>query len=148
MRIFIVFQLLGKLMRWLVPGTVGMTDGEKVYDSGVRMQRQGRLDEAVKHYTEALRLDPSLVQAYSNRGSAYLNLGQPDKALSDLDEAIRMNPTLAVAFSTRGLAHTNLSNFSQAVKDLNEAVRLNPNFADAYSSRGFAHRAAGRLNRA
>ncbi|SVD47449.1 uncharacterized protein METZ01_LOCUS400303, partial [marine metagenome] len=136
MRILIVFQLFKKLLHWLVPGTVGLSDGEKIYDSGVRMQRQGRLDEAVNRYTEALRVDPSLVQAYSNRGSAYLNLGQPEKAIPDLDQAIQMDPQLAVAYSSRGLAHTNLSNFSQAVKDLNEAVRLNPNFADAYSARG------------
>ncbi len=72
MRIFIVFQILARIFRWAVPGSVAQTDGEKVYDSGVRMQRQGRLEDAVDRYTEALRLDPSLSQAYSNRGSTYL----------------------------------------------------------------------------
>ena len=145
MRIFIVFQILGRFVRWLLPGAVNMTDAEKVYDTGVRMQRQGRLDDAVKRYTQAIHMDHSLAQAYSNRGSTYLSLGQPENALADLDEAIRLNPTLAVAYSNRGLAYTNLAKFREAVNDLNEAVRLNPNFADAYSSRGFAHRAAGRL---
>ena len=97
MRIFIIFDVLIKLFRWLLPGSVGMTDAEKVYDTGVRMQRQGRLQEALDHYTEAIRLEPTLVQAYSNRGSAYLNLGQPENAISDLDEAIRIDPSLAVA---------------------------------------------------
>ena len=88
MRIFIVFQILAKLFRWAVPGSVAQTDGEKVYDSGVRMQRQGKLEDAVDRYAEAIRLDPTLAQAYSNRGSTYLSLGQPEKAISDLDQAI------------------------------------------------------------
>ena len=148
MRLFIIFEAIFKFFGRMLPGSFGMSGAERVYDTGVRMQRRGRLEEALERYTEAIRLDPTLVQAFSNRGSAYLNLGQPELAIPDLDEAIRLNPTLAVAYSTRGLAHTNLGDFSQAVKDLNEAVRINPNFADAYSGRGFAHRAAGRLNRA
>ena len=55
-----------------------MSDAEKIYDSGVRMQRQGRLDEAVTRYTQAIAIDPTLAQAYSNRGSTYLNLGEPE----------------------------------------------------------------------
>ena len=124
MRIFIVFQILAKLFRWAVPGSVAKSGGEKVYDSAVRMQRQGRLEEAVDRYTEALRLDPTLAQAYSNRGTTYLSLGQPEKAVEDLDQAISISPTLAVAYSSRGLAHTNLSNFSQAVNDLNEDEQI------------------------
>ena len=118
-----MFQILAKLLRKALPGSVAMSDAEKVYASGVRAQRQGRLDEAVARYTRAINLDPTLAQAYSNRGSTYLNLGEPEKAIADLDEALTLNPNLAVAYSSRGLAHTNLSNFSQALNDLNEAVR-------------------------
>jgi len=148
MRIFFIFQAFLKFFGRMLPGSAGMSSAEKIYDSGVQMQRHGRLTEALERYTEAIRLDTTLVQAYSNRGSTYLNLGQPELAIPDLDEAIRLNPALAVPYSTRGLAHTNLGNFNQAVKDLNDAVRIDPKFADAYSSRGFAHRAAGRLQRA
>ena len=63
MRIFIVFQILAKLLRRAVPGSVATSDAEKVYDSGVRMQRHGRLDEAVVRYTQAIDMDPTLAQA-------------------------------------------------------------------------------------
>ena len=90
MRIFIIFQVLAKLLRRAVPGAVATSDAETVYAAGVRMQRQGRLDEAVTHYTQAIAIDPTLAQAYSNRGSTYLNLGEPEKAIADLDEALSL----------------------------------------------------------
>ena len=59
----------------------------------------------MRAYTEALRLDPEMASAYSNRGSAYLNLGQPELAITDADEAIRREPRQPVAYSVLGNAH-------------------------------------------
>ena len=129
-----VLRLVGRFLH----GSIGKSEAQQWYDHGVGLQRRGQLDEAVQAYTEAIRFDPGLVQAYNNRGAANINLGKPELAIPDLDEAIKLRPNLAVAHSTRGMAHTSLGQLDRAVRDLNEAIRLNPKFADAYSGRGIA----------
>ena len=43
MRIFITFKAVFKIFGQMVPGSMGMSDAERVYDSGVRHRRRGRL---------------------------------------------------------------------------------------------------------
>ena len=57
---------------------------------------------AIKAYTEAIELSPTLAEAYNNRGHLKNELGQYQTALADLDRAIELNPTLAMAYNNRG----------------------------------------------
>ena len=63
------------------------------------------MGRAIEDYTEAIRLDPELAVAYSNRGLAYDELGQMERAVADFDEAIRLDPQLALAYHNRGNAY-------------------------------------------
>lgn len=55
--------------RWTVAATLatlllaacgGASEAEKYFDAGVELQGQGRLEEAIVQYDEAIRLDPQL----------------------------------------------------------------------------------------
>ena len=148
---------VGNILRRILPGP--KPEPIRWYDYGVRQQQRGNLEEAVRAYTEALRLDPEMAPAYSNRGSAYLNMGWPDLAIADADEAISREPRQPVAYSVLGNAHHALGKahqereeqeqardeYDQAARYLSQAIRINPRFAGFYSDRGAVHRAAGRL---
>ena len=121
-----VLRFVGRFL----PGSIGKSAAEQWYDHGVGLQRRGQLEEAV--------------QAYNNRGAAYINLGKPELAIPDMNQAIVLKPNWAVAHSARGLAHTSLCQLDEAVRDLDEAIGLNPRFAYAYSGRGIGHKATGR----
>ena len=73
---------------------------------------------------EAIRLDPNLAQAYTNRGNAYAGLGQLQRAIQDYDEAIRLDPNLASAYANRARAYTFLSNDAAAQRDVDTAIEL------------------------
>jgi tetratricopeptide (TPR) repeat protein len=47
-----------------------------------------------------IRLDPTDVFAYYNRGVSWNEKGEPDKAIEDITEAIRLDPTYAHAYRT------------------------------------------------
>ena len=74
--------------------------------------------------SQAIRLDPHHVDAYYNRGLAYLNLAQYQRAIQDLVEAIRLDPEYAIAYANRALAYTRLGEDEEAQQDVDRAVGL------------------------
>ena len=49
-------------------------------------------DVAVKHYTNAIKLEPKYIDAYLNRALCYEQLDEPQKAVADLKIALKLNP--------------------------------------------------------
>src|SRR6478752_5678921 len=60
------------------------------------------LDEKVRFYSQAIRLNPDYAEAFNNRGVARKNKGDLEGALKDYNEAIRLKPDNADAFNNRG----------------------------------------------
>ncbi len=104
------------------------TEAEQRYNDGEAAQEDGQLDDAVTLYTEAIELDPKLVEAYGNRSLAYLNLGRLEEALDDTTKVIELEPTdvsvLASAYAVRALARAGLGRFEEADADLAKACEL------------------------
>jgi tetratricopeptide (TPR) repeat protein len=91
---------------------------------------------AIADDTEAIRLDPRLVAALANRGSALHLKGEVDRALDDLDEAIRLDPSQSKSFECRARLCWAKGEWSGAVADMSKVIRLEPKLASAYSARG------------
>src|SRR5205823_14515411 len=62
---------------------------------GLILDGRDRVDEAVAHYREALRVKPDFVEAQSNMGLALIRLGRLDEAIVHLREAVRTDPGFA-----------------------------------------------------
>lgn len=72
---------------------------------------------AIADYDRAIDLDPQLVQAYFNRGLAYVDKG-------DLDRAIDLDPQLAQAYLGRGIAYLMTGQYDQALADLSKTIEI------------------------
>ncbi|HUI26211.1 MAG TPA: tetratricopeptide repeat protein, partial [Candidatus Kryptonia bacterium] len=101
------------------------------YNLGTIAMNAGRLDEAVQHFTAALRVRPDYANAHNNLASVLLAKGQLEPAADHYREAIRLNPgkanshyNLAVILRAQGRA-------DQAREHFAEALRLRPDFAEA-----------------
>ena len=106
---------------------------------GLTCQNRKQVNEAIEHYTEALKLNPQLVAAYNNRGVAYNGKHDYDHAIIDCSKTIDLDPNYAAAYSNRGLAYYNKSDFDRAIEDFSRAVQLKPDYAAAYLNRGVAY---------
>ncbi len=84
--------LLSLALPLILLACTGLSEADIHYNAGVELQEQGRLQEAIAEYDEAIRLDPEYADAYINRGVAYFNLGQLERAIRDFDEAILLKP--------------------------------------------------------
>jgi len=114
------------------------------FKQAVRLQEQGKLQEAIAEYDEALKLNPKQAEAYTNRGTAYANLGQPQRAIDDYTQAIVLNSKDALAFNNRGYTYLELRRYEVALADFNETIRLKKEFANAYLNRGIVLSLLGR----
>ncbi len=126
----------------------GFAEAERHLYAGVELAGQGRIQEAIAEYDEAIRLQPESFGAYNNRAVAYDSLGQSERAIQDYAEAIRLDPEEFVTYYNRSLIYRDLGLLQQAIEDLDEAIRLNPQYPDAYFYRGLTYRDLGQFRQA
>jgi Flp pilus assembly protein TadD len=69
-------------------------------------------------------MNPNFVEAYSNRGMAYLRLGLPARAMVDLDRAVDLNPALPRLYRNRGKVLESLGRNEEARVDFGNAEEL------------------------
>jgi tetratricopeptide (TPR) repeat protein len=109
---------------------------------------KGRHDEAIRDYTQALRLDPLLAFAHSARGALYDDKGERDKAFNDYSEAIRLDPNDNRALFRRGYIDLERKDWDKAIADFSEAIRTSPSSETSFFERGVAYSHTNDLDRA
>jgi Flp pilus assembly protein TadD len=88
---------------------------------------QGRYNEAITDFSEALRLNPNNVDAHNDLGCALQQLGERDKALEHFRTAIRIQADHALAHYNMSVLLTDAGAFDEALRELQTARRLLPN---------------------
>lgn len=114
--------------------TVAVTKNNDValVNLGVALDGQGRFDEALVPYREALRLAPERYQIHNNVGGVLDKMGQPEAALLEYREAVRLQPDVAFLHNGAGQMLAKLGRFDEATREFAEAVRLDPNYASPH----------------
>jgi tetratricopeptide (TPR) repeat protein len=100
-------------------------DSGLILNEALRLAALGATGRGLALLDEALRLDPTLWQAWEYRGQ--INLGKPgaaESALKDFTEAIRLAPHEAHLYILRSHVFTLLGRDSSARADLEAAARL------------------------
>lgn len=105
---------------------------------GYVKQREKQYKAAIKHYTDALQLNPDLAEIYHNRGTLQNLLGHSESAIADWDAALARNPDFTEAYFNRGAAKTTLGDFEGGIVDCSTAIERNPDAAPAYYNRAQA----------
>src|SRR5262245_21938355 len=77
-------------------------DPQGLYDRGLRHRAEGRLDEAVRDFTDWLSVDPAHQAARRTRAEALARLGNHKQALADFTRAVGLNPLCAASYLGRG----------------------------------------------
>ena len=111
---------------------------------GNALDKQGQLDEAIRHYQEAIRLHPEYALAHNNLGKALGGQGQTDEAIRQFQETIRLKPDHADAHCNLGVALSKKGQLDEAVRQYREAILLEPDNAQAQNNLGIAFYQQGR----
>ena len=110
---------------------------------GQQLSKEGKYQDAVSSFSEAILLRPRAVAALTGRAGAYLALQQFDHAIDDFTHALELQPGMALVHDSRGRAFMRQGQFDRALQDYSEAIRLKPDLAVAYSNRGHLYNQKG-----
>ena len=110
---------------------------------GVEWRAKGDVERAIQDHSEAIRIYPSLPEAWYNRANAHRQKRELDGSIKDYTEAIRLNPREPDFYNNRGNSYKDTGDFDRAITDYTEAIRLNPRKAIFYKNRGEAFEAKG-----
>lgn len=84
------------------------------------------------HYKEAIRIQPTFADAYSNMGNTLKEMQDVAGALQCYTRAIQINPAFADAHSNLASIHKDSGNIPEAIQSYRTALKLKPDFPDAY----------------
>jgi tetratricopeptide (TPR) repeat protein len=79
---------------------------------------------AIRHFNQAIALNPKFHQALNDRGSAYVALRQYARALDDFNQAIQIDSNEALYFKNRANALRFLGRYDLALSDYRHALTL------------------------
>jgi tetratricopeptide (TPR) repeat protein len=117
------------------------------YNIGTFLYSQGKFNQAILQFRNAIGIDPEYAEAYNNLGIAHSALGKFDEAIACLNKAIKLNPNDARAYYNRGNAHLAKRDYDGAITDFGLAL-VHPEFAEAYNGLGLAYEGKSNHTRA
>jgi tetratricopeptide (TPR) repeat protein len=111
----------------------------EIFERAYKHSEEMRYNDAIRDYTEVLRLNPNDIHAYNNRGNIYKDKELYDLALADYDEAMRLNPNHPTTYYNRGLVYYLMEQYERAITDFSDVIRLNPQYVNAFNARGYCY---------
>ena len=103
---------------------------------GEALAAQGKIDSAVDHYSQALRIRPDFESTYISMGVALRDHGNYDAAIRHFKQALRINPNNAIARNNLGVVYARKGDDEKAIFQFLEAARIDPDYAGAYYNLG------------
>jgi regulator of sirC expression with transglutaminase-like and TPR domain len=96
----------------------------------------GRLEQALSGFNEALSVNPEMAEAYAGQAVALNRMGRLHEALKKIDSALKIAPDSARAHAVKSLILAKSNRYARALKSINKAIELKPRNPRFYSGRG------------
>ncbi|MCU0571635.1 MAG: tetratricopeptide repeat protein [Syntrophobacteraceae bacterium] len=113
------------------------------YNLGRVYEKQGRDEEALRQYQQAVRLEPSYGVAFYRMGLILERLQRVDEAREALGSAIRLNPNITEAQLRYGILSYNVGDIERAMTSLSRVIKVSPYSTMASEARSYLDRMRG-----
>ncbi|XP_044753160.1 hsc70-interacting protein-like [Coccinella septempunctata] len=101
-----------------------MEKAQELRRKAIEFFNEGKLEDSISTFSEAIKVDPTSALLFSKRGQAHLKLNKPKACIRDCTKALELNPDSAAAYKFRGRAYRLLGEWEQAAKDLRQACKI------------------------
>jgi protein O-mannosyl-transferase len=114
----------------------------------IALSSAGRREEAINHFKEALRLDPSAVLTRYNLGIELAGAGKLDEAMVQFSEALKLNPRNEQLHNNVGVVLAQQGKVQQALDHFKQAIQINPQYPKPYLNSAMALEGIGNFGEA
>lgn len=108
---------------------------QRYLDSGIRFEKDGKLQEATIQIANALKIDPAFAAAHYEMSKVYLKLGTPVPAYQELMRTVELQPSNAAARLDLGSLLLSGNVPARAMEQVKLVLAADPNNADAFALR-------------
>jgi tetratricopeptide (TPR) repeat protein len=121
---------------------------EKLVEKAIEAERQNRMDDAERLYTEVLKKDPANFNGLHGLGVVRCRQGRLEDAERLISKAVSRGPQSAHAHNNLGSVLLGLQRHEAAIKHYRQAIAITPDFADAHCNLAAALMGHGLLEEA
>jgi protein O-mannosyl-transferase len=100
--------------------------------------RQNRIDEAISHYSEAVRLAPDEAEWHANLGLLLVRKGEVASAAESFGRAVLLRPQDAESYNNLGAMLARLGRTPEAIAAYTRALEIRPQYALARRNLGLS----------
>lgn len=101
-------------------------EAENLKNKGNEFMKVEKFSDALKSYSDALKLDNKNSVYYCNRAAAYSKLNEHMLAIEDCQKALTIDPLYSKAYGRMGIAYTALDDHESAIECYRKALELDP----------------------
>ena len=118
------------------------------HNLGIALGQAGRIQEAIWHWEQALRIKPDYARTHYNLGIALGQVGKLADAIAHYEQALRIKPDYAEAHNSLGAALWQAGRIQEAIGHYEQALRIKPDYAEAHNNLGTVLAGQGRVSEA
>ena len=118
---------------------------DDLFSVGLLSLNEGRFDEAVECFSDALEQDPDDEEIYLHRGEAYLGLGDFESAYADACACVELDPDDVDGVFLRGRVLCYLEAYSDAAADFEYLIREEGRGSEGLARKWRYHHWRGRV---
>jgi len=134
----VTFNLLASVERYV----------EEKNNLGVALDEEGKIQEAIVQYEQALRIRSDYADAHNNLGVALRQTGKIQEAIRQYEQALRINPEMADVHNNLGFALARLGRVKEAIEHYETALRIKPDLAETRFNLGIVLEQTGNTRKA
>lgn len=123
--------------------SLAANSAEAYSNHGQRLKENGRLDEAVASYRQALAIKPDYAEAYGDLGNVFKEQGKLDKAIASYQQALALKPDYAKAYINLGVVLQEGGLLAEAAANYKRALAIKADYVAAHFNLGALHMSLG-----
>jgi tetratricopeptide (TPR) repeat protein len=114
---------------WAIWFRLGTVEANHELCRGTRAMNLGDYDQAIRHFTRAIELDPTFAEACNQRAIAKYLQERYDESLEDCARTVEQMPCHFGAWAGMGHCHAHSGRLGEAIECYQKALAINPGFA-------------------
>ncbi|MDO8727095.1 MAG: tetratricopeptide repeat protein [Candidatus Methanoperedens sp.] len=103
---------------------------------GETLLNSGKINNALKCFEEALKINPKLSEAWEKKGKILCDMGRSEEALTSLDMALKLESQNPATWHNKGAALLSLNRYEESIQCYERTIQIDPNNSYAWLSKG------------